>query len=438
MDNYYFNEYVISLNKCDNWFMTESALIDACFTEATFEEFKAKAKDGINKIVKLFKQLVQNLIKLTSELITKAKIKIKLKQLKSILKRNPELGTDVIELRYLQLETTNDFTQFSKNFLSKAKLYKNDKELYELLNKFESAVSSGLHKRKVTMIEGIEMTEDMLERYDKVIHETVNSLVHFTELKTEDDSKKYRLTSRLSNVFKSLNLTMVSSMFDSIDSLYSGITSNVKQQIRHYASLVSIRTLSATLGKKNTSTQVSSLKPITKFNIDGREIPVYYGDKDNFSPAAMVSIGEFSTYVVVKPSFMKLSKDVQNAVLYHELGHYVNNHAGRDGVRNTEKDIKTLKKDVKEFNKISGPMQQTLHDEIEEFYSKNKKYADKIDDQVKHNMDNNLVYILKELEADRYAISQGAKKSYFKDVLCGNKDMNDNTREIMTTRYKMM
>lgn len=282
-----------------------------------------------------------------------------------------------------------DYVMFAKNIESKVRNMQ-DKEMAYVINKYDAYLDDNIDKSN-----------------DSYVTMQLNEAIHFIDSAVADLEENLPL---LVKQLTSLKLERRSEMTELIVSsssitqlmptikLFKHLTKKVTTTVNKILFTIDAMTMDVKRGVRN-SIEDKANEYILKNPNDGKQVLKAVRDSKHVK---QVKIGDvtFDIWempykniscmnvmgkdIFVTKNFFKEPEGIQLAVLYHEFGHTMYNHFGTgQKVRNEDELYKSFEKTLKQYKK-------TINNTSDTSYAKLNNYDE-------------LVYLLVELDADRYA-----------------------------------
>lgn len=412
---YLFDDFMISMERASNTFDLEIGLSE-CFITESFEEMKDKVKHIVGKIVDVYKKFTLTVSSLFNAIVEKAKIKIKLAKIKSLLKNNPEIASRKITIIKFDERNVNECLLGIRNILIKSSSMYNDKDALKKIEMMESKLSHCCKKEEMTLTDAVGYVERIIPSINEIFKNSIGSV---EKISNSDTTNLVSVTSRISKLYKNLIGKVTTDTVNNVINLYQITSSEIY----------------ALLDKANEDCKVvagykfrlTGKKPSFYIEYDnGKKIPVYCLRRDKFGSHAVTTTRSYKDdpVILITPDFFKFSKDVQSTILAHEMGHIVSGHLSAAKQRDNKKDLDLYKDAEKAFDNNTR-----IQEILNRFYPNSDVYG-----RVKNE---SLLYIAQELEADRFAIDIGGSKKALEKILLGDPDfyVNDLSYEIQKTRF---
>lgn len=340
--------------------------------------------DKMIRVTFTYMKLIQNLVVSTYQ---KNKYKSMLKSVGKVLKKYPHISSTKI---VLPRNSDNLFDD-----LDRITLFITDKELYEIIHKYqdyatstssETIKSMRISKLYEKCLDGISIYESNI----KTIQKDLLSIRRIIKRSKSTDIGIAKWFSNFCTFIKRLTNVEYNRVFKNYDMLVKGVGNCVYNTIDNYSKRYVEKTANALKSYKELEGTYGKLTYHDTIEIGKYKARIYSSNRKD-----MTAINYKGNIIVVEKGFFDQPIDVQEAILYHEIGHYMNGDFGKDkpGVNNISSEA-DMQKFVRKFKK-------SFDKEV------NKSiYRDIIHD----TYDNELIYLMVEVKADRYSAERIGKK----------------------------
>ena len=386
MESIYQTEFELSLYKLDTKFemMINTDIVNYDVYMEGASNNPSKIKSLILKYFIICDAYLNNLIKLFDLYKQKRNVKKNIKIMERVIKKNPEIAKQKIRYRvYDNWKDIIDFETSITNNLAYRIENLDDEYINSLIDEYYKDIDNESYDSpEVTIEEALQDTIDVVKDIDKAIMKQ-KKIMKTTSSKL---SKSNNLTTKHISLVKKLLLSIQKCtqrlMFKTsvrMDYLYNEIHKAVYKTINDESEKYVIRKYSRESSAEKTADHIGTIKVLDY------DIELYRTDKYIMSEYSKGNCVYFDR------DFINLPKSHQVAILYHEYGHIVNGHTLTYDrkYRNEYKLSKQLKKSIKKYDKMVA--------------------KSKFDDIVEVNDDSLLLYILVELDADRFAAKMVGK-----------------------------
>lgn len=386
MESIYLAEFELSLYKLDTAFemMINSDIINYDIYTEKSSNTPSKIKALILKYFIICDTYLNNVLKLFELYKQKRDVQKNIKIMERVIKKNPEIAKQKIRYRiYDNWKDIIDFETSITNNLAYRIENLDDEYINSIIDAYYKDIDTESYDSpEVTIEEALKDTIDVIKDIDNAIAKQ-KKILKTTSSKL---SKSKNLTAKHVSLIKKLLLSVQKSIqrltFKSsirLDYLYNEIHKAVEKTITDESKEYTIRKYA------RDSTAEKNADHIGTVRVLDYDIELYRTDKYIMSEYSKGNCVYFDR------DFINLPKSHQVAILYHEYGHIVNGHTMTNDrkYRNEYKLSKQLKKSIKKYDKMVA--------------------KSKFEDIVEVNDDSLLLYILVELDADRFAAKMVGK-----------------------------
>lgn len=425
MENIFIKEVELNLYKLSSDY---TLLFETCelyesnlYTTESVKDIGIKLKSFIVKFTNIIHAYINNIYEIFNLYINKKQVKKNIKIIEKAVKKDPVLANKKIKCRLFgtyvdknhnikdignnQYHTliTNNITYRIENI--------DDKRLIDTIDKFYKSIdNSVVVSGELTVNESIEIFKKYINDINKEIEEKKSLLLDISKLlqKYKNISTKHiSIFKKCINKLQSFFHNLVFKSTTSIEYYFKSLHSCIKNMIMDESKDCKLPKISRDKTAMNHSKKVSEL------NIQGRKIELY--ETDRYITSEFI-IGH---KIYFNKNILKLPRAHQAAIIYHEIGHLINGHSNGEVIYRDEKELgRQIKKQIKKYDKM---VSKSI------FYD----HPNLTDDSI-------LIYLLVELEADKYSSSIVGKKVYrnslMKDYkqLCDDYNFDDDNREFQT------
>lgn len=313
------------------------------------------------------------------------------------LKKYPNLGKEIITIRdYEKAENNLKNSQtYMRNLATRSALAITDVRLYNLLANYHFETGGRDLFREVKLKDVPDIISEMAQIIENDRNEVIRNLFKFKEKVKEYENEP--------------------GFIESVKSILKNITDSFKKRINiiNYNYEAMIYELHKTT--KNSVDEASakvrrvpSRKTLVKNSTYYKSIKVGDTTFDLYKlPYDHIACFNYKgTNIYLDESFFKYPIGYQKAILYHEIGHYKSGHFGDiEGVTDEFKQMKRIRSDMYKFDRLVK--------------------ASEFNPTKALNDDSELLYILIELDADRYSSLDVGKTMMKKGLTTKFKDMLD-------------
>lgn len=391
----------IQLLKLNSKYTTK---LDLIALDQYYEEKVSDIPKTIGKIIdtiyKVFIDYIEELLKLYRNKKDRKYLDDTLRNLYKAMKSCPELKERRIfidtgfNIKDENLKLTDKQTEQLSINLANAIRLRDDKRMSDLIEKYyltrRNSHAKGVYQYDVSIKGAIYEVENGIKLMDRKIEENKLFLNNFRKYfmqvyKEENESviiKDFTYAVKMIQFHISKSILIFNyNIEDIFRKIHESTLKIVKESGEKYVKAV----------VPTTDEIMKKSKPIKKIKIGNETFTIYQSEYNNMSA---FNIG--GHHIFVEKDFFKQPKALQNAILYHEIGHYMKGHFDNSIVFDNRKLEKRFRKEARKFDNLVWNS---------EWY----KTADL-------NNDNELVYILVELESDRFS-SQFVGKRMMKRAL---------------------
>lgn len=363
-------------------------------------------------VTSFFNDLV-NIVKLYKQ---ESYLQKKIEMIEELVAQDPSLGK--IKITFSEPHDELGFKeelQIINNWIHEMSIVK-DTRTFVLLQKFHMDSDANDKHYTVTVNKALEAAKN----FEKEIEQTRDDLkknlfdIQNRLLKMPEQRGIVEGFKQICKRFKDMILRKVYIMGNNFDVMLYNVKKYAKKIISEGESMVSVQEI-----KESTLTEIKKgSKKEKTIEINGKKFEVYTTN----TRTCCIS-NELIIYI--DKTFYNYPKSYQDAILAHEAGHYFNGHISNVGkIRDSKKDIRYIKTLSKKFDKIT-----------------NQRWV-----EYQHG-DNELLYLLTEIEADRFASFIAGKAAIkhaltdrFKDSLnfIDEPDISKYNNERMAIRTKLI
>ena len=404
MDSIELREMEVSLYKWDTYF--ELALnsdimsTDGIYTEGV-KDILSKIRHTILKYAIIFDKYAVNVINTFELYKQKMSVEKNMKVIQKALKKNPDIANKKIKYRiYDNYKNEIDYeTNISNNLAFRIENL-DEEWLTDIMDAYYKDIDAENHEmEEVTIQEAFDDMQEVLKDIDKAIEKQKKSVKQTCVKLSKSKNLSIKQLSLLKKFLLCSQKHVQNTIFKTsvrLDYLYNEL---------HKATSDTIKEESEKYVKRKYSTEARAEKDaqfIGKVKVLDYEIDLYRTEK------YIISEYTRGNCVYFDRDFINLPKSHQAAILAHEYGHIVNGHTLMYDrkLRNEYKLGKDIKKSVKKYDKA---VDKSGFGDI-------KEVAD----------DSLLIYLLVELDADRYAAKTVGREVIKKALLTDYEKMTKN------------
>lgn len=384
---YIFEECELQLERLENEFETQLDLASFYQESNVLVKTKDVVVGAIDKIIGIFVSYIRSFKQCSVIIKHKKEIEKVLWKCKKAIQIIPKIGKKIIHYRAYGIDPKTydsnlDVTyKLSKNIGNKVLMYANNDPMDEIFDRYQMYKAGGDDYYQMTINDAIRFFEVTIAQLETLEHHFLKQLTDFkfhvqhshdATLQLIDDFKTTvkHMQMRLKGIHHIATINLQRILFE--------IHHDTKTEIEETAK--KLRKEPSLFDQRNNATYVG------EFRTNGVIFHIYELKEDHTS-----CFNYMGRDIYMDSSIWKLPKAYMEAILLHEIGHYMNGHFHPiNGIEDEAKQVKQLRKDQKKFNKLTY---NSLWD------SKDLENG------------NELIYILVELEADRFAAKFVGKKS---------------------------
>lgn len=341
----------------------------------------------IDTIYTVFCDYITELSKLHKNKKDRKYMETTIKNVKKAIKSCPKLkeqviyidtGFDIIDKKASHTEDQLD--KLGINLANAVRLRDDDRmneliQNYYMVRRVDS--TEEVYKYKMNIGRAIERIEEGIERVDKKIEENKKFLLNFKNhfIEVYKDEHESKIINDFTGIVKYLQL-----MISKFILVFYFNTEDIFRQV-HDVTLDMVKQGGKKYVKKVSPTNEDIIKEsnlVRKVKLNGKEYEVY---QTKFEDVPAMIVGD--QFIFVDKNFFNQPKSFQYAILFHEIGHSMSGHFDNKTVLDNRKLEKRFRKETKKYDRIVW---------FSDWYDV-KRLGD----------DTELVYILVELEADRFS-----------------------------------
>lgn len=308
------------------------------------------------------------------------------------LKKYPEIGKERIIVPQF---SDNDLVDY-QNRIDRLNAYMKDKELYHIISGYQKMRASTQRETvySTTIADLYKNCSNIIPEYDKVMEEirkdifSIKRIIRKSELAPSDSIKQF---SDILQFFKSIVSMYYERAVIQMETLHQSMMKVVNEKISK-ASKMYVEDIVPEVEMKDIITkEMGKITYKYSIKIGNYKARVYEAERKNVS-----AINFRGNVIVVDNGFFKQPTGVQEAIIYHELGHYMCGDFGLEKNKlPSEKDTQKSIREVKRIfdNEINKSPFKDLYTDIYE---------------------SELIYLLGEYQADRYGADRVGKSTYKK------------------------
>lgn len=371
------NTFYFEIEKLDNQFEMQLAMEDV-FSEGV-SDIATKLKSKIKKLLGIFTKYFQDLKTVWKTYKDKRKLHKTIEVCKKAIQQNPKLANEKITFRSYGLNIKEDipdseYHKIAAN-LGQHILAKADERIGNLLEKYEWYVglSDTFYTIKIKdAIKQMEWTEDSMEKLLDLSKDMLMDFNYYIRTAKEVDISIFHQVKKVMKKIQTKMSRCSNILMMNIEVTIDQLKSKGKKDIEETCKKVRRKELSD-------DTLIKNAKHWKTLKFQGETYELYKLTNDSIR-----CFNKKGHYIYLNKEFEKLSEPYQIAIVLHEIGHYNQGHFDNHrGVEDLSKKMKTIRKDVKKYDKL---VKKTVFKDI---------------DQIKEGEE--LLYVLVELEADRFA-----------------------------------
>ncbi len=403
MDSIELREMEVSLYKWDTYFelaLNSDIMSTDIYTEGV-KDILSKIRHTILKYAIIFDKYAVNVINTFELYKQKMSVEKNMKVIQKALKKNPDIANKKIKYRiYDNYKNEIDYeTNISNNLAFRIENL-DEEWLTDIMDAYYKDIDAENHEmEEVTIQEAFDDMQEVLKDIDKAIEKQKKSVKQTCVKLSKSKNLNIKQLSLLKKFLLCSQKHVQNKIFKTsvrLDYLYNEL---------HKATSDTIKEESEKYVKRKYSTEARAEKDaqfIGKVKVLDYDIDLYRTEK------YIISEYTRGNCVYFDRDFINLPKSHQAAILAHEYGHIVNGHTLMYDrkLRNEYKLGKDIKKSVKKYDKAvdkSG-------------FGDVKEVAD----------DSLLIYLLVELDADRYAAKTVGREVIKKALLTDYEKMTKN------------
>ncbi len=292
----------------------------------------------------------------------------------SLLQRYPEFADDVVELRTYgdpSKKNPKETDMMMRNAVAIAS-YKDYPYVLEQYTKYTRGIAYGDYIIKIKLSEIPGIASKLIKDLKKDLKDTENSVKYIANAIRERDGNTQEKASTIKSICDTAMTaiaTITKNTLDNISILRYFITERIK-----YALKVTKKRITATDDKVLMKNAIFMYDK--SYNGDVYKI---YKLKEEIGISSFNYSGK---KIYITPNLFKAPKKILDAVIYHEIGHDQSNHFNKNEFRDARKELKQLRKDMRKYDSLLdvSPYRSDYYNDY--------KF---------------LQYLLKELDADRFA-----------------------------------
>lgn len=385
---------ILILTNLQEEYALESAFQSCCYT-IDIQEYTESVIDTVTGTLDMgFKSVVHFISQIGTILDTAEKSK-DIAEMKDFLKKTiqkyPKFGKQTVVIRAYS-DTGDSFENYItavRNYATRGYLAVENRRVYDLLKKYHFQTGYEDKFYDVTLNGMVTYLDDALVAIKDEQKQMISKLFQFKK-----DAEEYANEPGFVECVKSAFKFICNKFKRKAEILCYNFDSMVYQFHRMVYSDVHKTAESLRPKKEPSKKQIREhSEKIDTIKVAGLTIDVYRTEYDNISSF----ICENGTQIYLENNLFKYPKGYQKAILYHEIGHSASGHFGGNGMRDEYEQMKQIKHDMKRFDKL---VQKSN-------FSPTKSLND----------DSELLYILIELDADRFSAKHGAGSVSMKKAL---------------------
>lgn len=403
MENIFLKEVEINLDKLSSdyilMFETYELYENDLYVCESVKDIKEKIKSFISKFTNIFQAYSNNISEIFKLYINKRQVQKNLKIIEKAVKKDPILAKQKIKYRCFMTYAdknhdikTIDGNKYDTLITNNIRYRIENKDEERLLNTIDSFYknidNTSETVMETTVNESLDIFKSIIENINKEMNDRKKLFFNISKLLQNYNSIKVHHMSifkkcihKLQMFFK--NLIYKSTMF--IEYYFKSLRNSIKNMI------IKESKECKPVKINRDKTAVKHSKKVNELNIQGRKVELYETDRNIES--------EFieGNRIYFNKNIIKLPKSHQAAIIYHEIGHLINGHSNAECIYRDEKKLgKQIKKQIKKYDRLVS----------KSIFYDNPALTD----------DSILIYLLVELEADRYSSSVVGKKVYQKSI----------------------
>lgn len=375
MNSIYFKEYEIESLYLTNYFIYASESIPLqIYTESIQERF--------SKIIDVIINYIFGIKKILKIYFLKKNMKTGIKYIEKYIRKYPNLKTEKISVSLYGndfkdiLHDPDKFLQITLNMLQKVKFTNSrNKELYDIMEKYQlKKLGNELYMTTTVenVIEMVKLAILDLNTYEKDIKDNIKEFMYIDK----EDGINQNFINNIRTEVKMIADSLIMSSNAMVYDIQSLISTYIKKKRDDCIQK-----------DPNIKNLIKSSEEVKKIDCCGYSFKVLQSKK--YSNISCLNNGGFEIYV--DNSFFKEPIEIQEAIIFHEIGHFMKGHFKTKPNTDIEDEIalfKRIKHDVYKYKQYT-------------FFSPFRKFL--------MDNENELLYILLELDADRFAAEKTTK-----------------------------
>lgn len=386
----FFEEYDLDLYKLDNVFECEIDLYELEYlSENVVLDGFSLLKKILSKMIKIFLAYTKDIKEITTNYTTKIELKKNLKIIKKAVKTCPNLLKEKITFRlYVDFEKADNYYNTIVTNMSEHLRAISDVQLTNVIEGYDKYKADFFDKFvTINVSDAIDYVEKSIIELDGFINCQVKSLFDIKNILEEANNLEFNCATFFKCFIKKCRNELLRCSYIltlNVDDCIKGISKLVKKEVNEEVKKYKYEVSTKKMIKKS-----KFIKTIDAFGIT---FNIY---ETNYNQVSCCNIGGNDIYV--NKNFFNQPKGMQNAILFHEFGHYINGDFNNRTLIKEKNIIKGIQKDIKKFNKI---------------VNKSSYY-----DMKQLNDDTELIYLILELRADRFASKYVGKSLVSKSLI---------------------